>query len=318
MRPVMAILLLSFAALSHGQDYPARALRIIVPLAGRLHDRPGHARHGAGALAAPEAAGGGREQAGRERVIGAEACRAAAADGYTLCVMNSDAIAFNPHLLATLPYDPARDFAPVTNLFFRSRRMVAKAALPVASIAELRDYAQGSPGKVNFGTLGPGSLEGRSSSRGWTSNGRSTSPASRTRAARRSSRRCSPARSSHADRHRKLPRAAQRRQAEGARGLGHAALAALRRRCRRWRRPASAGFAAGWWGLSCRRARLHRSWQGSTRSSRRFTATRSWSSISKPASSSRRRARRPRFASFPRRPRGAPPQVAAREARQVK
>jgi tripartite-type tricarboxylate transporter receptor subunit TctC len=153
----MAILLLSFCALSHGQDYPARALRIIVPLpAGSTTDlvMRATAQELSPRLKQPVVI---ENKPGGNWVIGAEACRAAAADGYTLCVMNSDAIAFNPHLLAALPYDPAKDFAPVTNLFFLFEGILAKAALPVASIAELRDYAAKNPGKVNFGTLGPGS-----------------------------------------------------------------------------------------------------------------------------------------------------------------
>jgi len=90
-------------------------------------------------------------------VIGAEACRASAPDGYTLCVMNSDAVAFNPYILSSLPYDPAKDFAPVTNLFFLFEGILGKANLPASNIEELRDYAAKNPGKLNFGTLGPGS-----------------------------------------------------------------------------------------------------------------------------------------------------------------
>ena len=157
MRAVTAVVLLSFAALCYGQDYPARALRIVVPLpAGSTTDvvMRATAQELSSRLKQPVVV---ENKPGGNWVIGAEACRSAAADGHTLCVMNSDAIAFNPHLLAALPYDPAKDFTPVTNLFFLFEGILAKAALPVASIAELRDYAAKNPGKVNFGTLGPGS-----------------------------------------------------------------------------------------------------------------------------------------------------------------
>jgi tripartite-type tricarboxylate transporter receptor subunit TctC len=157
MRALMAVALLSFAALCRGQDYPVRALRIIVPLpAGSTTDvvMRATAQELSPRLKQPVVV---ENKPGGNWVIGAEACHAAAGDGYTLCVMNSDAIAFNPYLLAALPYDPARDFVPVTNLFFLFEGILAKAALPVASIAELRDYAARNPGKVNFGTLGPGS-----------------------------------------------------------------------------------------------------------------------------------------------------------------
>ena len=139
------------------QDYPSRPVRIIVPLpAGSTTDvvMRATAQELAPRLKQPVIV---ENKPGGNWVIGAEACRAAAPDGYTLCVMNSDAIAFNPHILSTLPYDPAKDFAPVTNLFFLFEGILGKSTLPASSIAELRDYAAKNPGKLNFGTLGPGS-----------------------------------------------------------------------------------------------------------------------------------------------------------------
>lgn len=156
MRALIATLALaSTAALA--QDYPARPVRLIVPLpAGSTTDvvMRATAQELAPRLRQPVVV---ENKPGGNWVIGAEACRASAPDGYTLCVMNSDAIAFNPHILSTLPYDPAKDFAPVTNLFFLFEGILGKAALPASNIAELRDYAAKNPGKLNFGTLGPGS-----------------------------------------------------------------------------------------------------------------------------------------------------------------
>jgi len=157
MRSVVAWAFALCTASVAAQDYPARVLRIIVPLpAGSTTDlvMRATAQELSPRLKQPVVV---ENKPGGNWVIGAEACRAAAADGYTLCVMNSDAIAFNPYILAALPYDPAKDFAPVTNLFFLFEGILAKAGLPVGSIAELRDYATKNPGKVNFGTLGPGS-----------------------------------------------------------------------------------------------------------------------------------------------------------------
>ena len=148
---------LVLALSASAQDYPARAVRIIVPLpAGSTTDivMRATAQELAPRLKQPVVV---ENKPGGNWVIGAEACHASAPDGYTLCVMNSDAIAFNPHLLSALPYDPAKDFAPITNLFFLFEGILAKSALPVASIAELHDYAAKNPGKVNFATLGPGS-----------------------------------------------------------------------------------------------------------------------------------------------------------------
>ena len=157
MRALISMAASLFAGMALAQPYPAKPIRMIVPLppgattdivmratAQELSPRLGQA------VVVDNRPGG-------NWVIGAEACRAAAPDGYTVCVLNSDALVFNPHILSQLPYNPAKDFTPVTNLFFLFEGILAKAALPAASIAELQAYAERNPGKVNFGTLGPGS-----------------------------------------------------------------------------------------------------------------------------------------------------------------
>ncbi|WP_339938563.1 tripartite tricarboxylate transporter substrate-binding protein [Undibacterium luofuense] len=49
-------------------------------------------------------------------IIGAEACAKAPPDGYTLCAIYSATTSINPHVFDKLPYDPAKDFAPITNV----------------------------------------------------------------------------------------------------------------------------------------------------------------------------------------------------------
>jgi tripartite-type tricarboxylate transporter receptor subunit TctC len=155
-----ALMILFLSACSVGvlaQAYPSRPIRMIVPLPpGATTDivMRATAQELTPRLGQPIVV---ENRPGGNWVIGAEACRAAAPDGYTVCVMNSDALVFNPHILSRLPYDPAKDFTPVTNLFFLFEGILAKASLPVNSIAELQAYARQNPGKVNFGTLGPGS-----------------------------------------------------------------------------------------------------------------------------------------------------------------
>lgn len=156
MRALIALLLFG-SSFALAQDYPSRPVRIIVPLpAGSTTDLVMRttAQELSTRLRQPVVV---ENKPGGNWVVGAEACHTAAPDGHTLCVMNSDAIAFNPHILSSLPYDPAKDFVPVTNLFFLFEGILGKATLPASSIAELRDYAAKNPGKLNFGTLGPGS-----------------------------------------------------------------------------------------------------------------------------------------------------------------
>jgi len=94
---------------------------------------------------------------GGNMIIGAEACAKAPADGYTLCVLGVDALSSNPFTFDKLPYDPDKDFRPVTNLFFVREALVAAAAVPANTVAELRALALAKPGSLNFGTLGPDS-----------------------------------------------------------------------------------------------------------------------------------------------------------------
>ena len=103
MRALISIVLLSFTVLLHAQDYPSRAVRIIVPLpAGSTTDLVMRttAQELSQRLKQPVVV---ENKPGGNWVVGAEACHTATPDGHTLCVMNSDAIAFNPYILSSLP-----------------------------------------------------------------------------------------------------------------------------------------------------------------------------------------------------------------------
>ena len=93
---------------------------------------------------------------GGNQVIGMDACAHAPPDGYTVCMVSTDSMSLNPHTMSNLPYDAARDFAPITNLFFIAQGLLASGALAANSLQELRRLAGVKPGSLNFGTLGPG------------------------------------------------------------------------------------------------------------------------------------------------------------------
>lgn len=96
---------------------------------------------------------------GASGVVGAEACAKAAPDGLTICAIYHATTSFNPLLFDKLPYDPEKDLSPVTRLFFVTEGLVVPASLPVRTVAELRSYATQNPDRVNFGTLGDGSMQ---------------------------------------------------------------------------------------------------------------------------------------------------------------
>jgi len=81
----------------------------------------------------------------------------AAPDGYTLLITYLAPVAINPAMRADLPYDSVRDFTPVTQLDSAALVLLVRPSLPIHSVADLAVYAKTHPGKLNFGSPGPGS-----------------------------------------------------------------------------------------------------------------------------------------------------------------
>jgi tripartite-type tricarboxylate transporter receptor subunit TctC len=92
-------------------------------------------------------------------VPGAVACKNSAGDGYTVCLVNEQSMSLNPHIISKLPYDPDKDFRPVTNLYVQVSGVAAAANLPASSIAELQKLGASKSGALNFATLGPGTTQ---------------------------------------------------------------------------------------------------------------------------------------------------------------
>jgi tripartite-type tricarboxylate transporter receptor subunit TctC len=89
--------------------------------------------------------------------IGADAVAKSSPDGYTILMGAVATHAINPSLYAHMPYDAARDFAPVTQLASTPNVLVVNPSLPVASVGEFIAYARANPGKLNFGSGSTGS-----------------------------------------------------------------------------------------------------------------------------------------------------------------
>jgi len=90
-------------------------------------------------------------------LIGAEQVAKSAPDGYTLMVTTDATITINPHLYAKLPYDPVKDFVPITQLVFLNQLLLQNPAVPANNLKELIAYAKANPGKLNYGSYGSGS-----------------------------------------------------------------------------------------------------------------------------------------------------------------
>jgi tripartite-type tricarboxylate transporter receptor subunit TctC len=88
--------------------------------------------------------------------IGAEAAARSAPDGHTLFMATSGIIGANSALYRRLPFDPLRDFAPISLVSFVPNLIVVNPELPVRDLAELIAYAKARPGQVNYGSAGAG------------------------------------------------------------------------------------------------------------------------------------------------------------------
>jgi tripartite-type tricarboxylate transporter receptor subunit TctC len=152
--PALAALLFALPALA--QSYPTRPIRLIVPIAvGSVTDVIMRA-------AAPEL--GSRlspiiveNKGGASGIPGAQSCAQAQPDGYTLCLVYHSTMSINPLIFDHLPYDPDRDFVPITNLFLLVEGLFVSTSLGADTVADLKKAAQAKPNAFNYGTLGPGS-----------------------------------------------------------------------------------------------------------------------------------------------------------------
>lgn len=89
-------------------------------------------------------------RAGANGFIAAQAVAAAPADGYTFLVTTSTTHAVNAALFKRLPYDPIKDFAPVSLLTKAGLVLVVRAGGPIRTVDDLVQYGQAHPGRLNF------------------------------------------------------------------------------------------------------------------------------------------------------------------------
>jgi tripartite-type tricarboxylate transporter receptor subunit TctC len=100
---------------------------------------------------------------GANTIIGAETVSKATADGHTLLLATQATLSINPSVYAKLPYDAAKDFAPVTGLVYYPQVIAAHPSVPANSARELVLLAKQRPGKITYtssGTASSGHLSG--------------------------------------------------------------------------------------------------------------------------------------------------------------
>jgi tripartite-type tricarboxylate transporter receptor subunit TctC len=137
-------------------DYPAKPIKLVVPYA------PGGGADGVARIVArrvSETIGQPiviENKGGAGAIVGTEQVAKAEPDGYTLLLGQSGPISINPAVYKSLPYDPVKDFAPVTMTTAYPYILVVNAELPAKTLAEFVALAKAKPGAMNYGSTGVG------------------------------------------------------------------------------------------------------------------------------------------------------------------
>jgi tripartite-type tricarboxylate transporter receptor subunit TctC len=141
------------ASPTHAQTYPNKPIRIITAnsaggtsdifvraLGDELQKRLGQP------IVIENRSGGGMNIAGR-------ACAEAANDGYTICILPNETLTLNQFTFKSIPYNPEKDFDPITNAFINTQVMVVSSTLNVKTLDELAALSKGKPGTLSYSAL---------------------------------------------------------------------------------------------------------------------------------------------------------------------
>jgi tripartite-type tricarboxylate transporter receptor subunit TctC len=93
---------------------------------------------------------------GASAIIGVEAVKTSAPDGYTIAAASAGPLAINPHIFAKLPYDTLRDLTPISNMSAFPYLLVTHPSLPVKNVKELIALARARPGEITYSSPGTG------------------------------------------------------------------------------------------------------------------------------------------------------------------
>ena len=157
-RTIATLLALTFAALTHAQEYPSRPVKIIVPYAAG-----GQADSGVRVIANSLTQQLGQpfvieNISGSSGIAAMQAAMKAPADGYTLVYSDAGQWAINPALYSTkLPYDTLRDLVPVGLFGYSALFLVAPAAFPANTLPELIALVKAKPDFYTYASSGVGS-----------------------------------------------------------------------------------------------------------------------------------------------------------------
>jgi tripartite-type tricarboxylate transporter receptor subunit TctC len=132
------------------QDYPSKPIRVLTATGAggtsdvfmRVLGDEYQKRHGQPIIV--------ENRPGGSMNIGGRACAESPNDGYTICNLPAETLVHNQFLFKKLPYDPDKDFVPITNPFFNTQVLVVSSNLNVNTLQELAAYSKSKPGTLSY------------------------------------------------------------------------------------------------------------------------------------------------------------------------
>ena len=157
MKIVLAGVLAAVTFAAAAQSYPSKPIRIVVPFP------PGGVDPVARLFAPKVSEALGQplvidNRAGANGFIGTEQVAKAAPDGHTIIFTTSSTMVAGVFLAKNVPFDPVRDFTPITNVYQGVHSLTVNGSAPFNTVKELLDYARKNPGKLSYASSGNGSV----------------------------------------------------------------------------------------------------------------------------------------------------------------
>jgi tripartite-type tricarboxylate transporter receptor subunit TctC len=157
LRMIFAALLVGFSQQAALAQYPSKPVHIVVPYP------PGGAVDAFARVLSQQLSDVWSQQVvvenrpGASTMIGAEQVAKSPADGYTLLLTAELTFVTVPHLYEKIPFDPLKDFAPITALVSATQALVANPSLPAKTVKDIVALAKTKPGELSYGSFGIGS-----------------------------------------------------------------------------------------------------------------------------------------------------------------
>jgi tripartite-type tricarboxylate transporter receptor subunit TctC len=153
-----AVLAAGTSLQGHAQAWPSKPVRIVVP-----YTAGGPADVLVRGLGQKLSEKWGQQivvenRPGANEIIAAEAVAKSAPDGYTFLLASDAVFTLNSSLYSKLPYDPVKDFTPVSRLVTANLMLVTRPDFPANSVKEFIAYARANPGKLSYGSVGAGGV----------------------------------------------------------------------------------------------------------------------------------------------------------------